>query len=241
MRPPGLTAPRANASTARCSTCRSARFAGRIRHFASGRRRHTPEPEHGASTSTRSKRGPSAASAVSSPPRAPARCARRPASTARRSGAGAAGCRRRRRSGRCSASPPPAPASCRRRPRKDRAPAGAGSASASNAAIWLPSSCTSNQPLPWPASASTLGVRPGAWRRGDANAHGDSGVGVGAEPLQRLQHLVAVGLQRVDAQIDRRAPRQRRAFLACALAERPRERRRQPIRDSRRARDRAAS
>ena len=52
-----------------------------------------------------------------------------------------------------------------------------------------PSSCTSYQPLPWPASASTLGCRPAPSGAGRRTPSGDKGVGSGAKRGQRLQHL----------------------------------------------------
>ncbi len=83
---------------------RWARLAGLSRHLASGRRRQAPLPVQGASTNTRSNRGPSAVSAARvARGKAPGHCARRPASAARRWGAGEPHRRRRRRSGRCCA------------------------------------------------------------------------------------------------------------------------------------------
>ena len=152
-------------------------------------------------------------------PAAPGRCARRPASAARRSGAGAARRRRRRRSGRCCAWRRRRPASCRRRLHRYRAPAARGPAPAISAAICEPSSCTSYQPLPWPVSASTLGLPAGAFRGRQAHADRRVAGRLGGEAGQRLQHLLAVGLERVDAQVDRRPPRQRRAFLGGRRAE----------------------
>ena len=167
-------------------------------------------------------RGRSGAPAPPAPPRrpppAPARCARRPASGARR-WASAAACRRRRhRSARCSAWRPPAPASCRRRPRTDRAPAGAGRRPRAAAATCEPSSCTSNQPLPCAASASIGGLRPAPSGAGMRTPTGDKRRRLGAEARQRLHHLLARGFERVDAQIDRRALAQGRRPPRAARA-----------------------
>ena len=98
-----------------------------------------------------------------------------------------------------------------------------GPAPAISAAICEPSSCTSYQPSPCPVSASTLGCRPGALRRRQPHADRRQRRRHGREARQRLQHLVAVGLERVDAQIDRGAAGQRRAFLGRRRAEGARE------------------
>ena len=221
-------------------------LAGFSRHLASGLRRQVPEPVHGASTSTRSNRGAQRRERrlVARRP-SPARCARPPASGARRSGAAAACRRHRRRSGRCSASPaasasvlPPAPAhrssTCMRGP-----------APASSAAICEPSSCTSNQPLPCAASASRCGAACRPLRaRGMRTPGRRQRRRHGAVAVERLQHLLARRLQRVDAQIDGRARAQRRALLGRARAEGALERRQQPVGnvagDVRRAHRRAA-
>ena len=106
-----------------------------------------------------------------------------------------------------------------------------GPAAAISAAICEPSSCTSYQPRPCPISASTLGCRPGPSGAGSRTPTGDSGVGFGGKPRQRLQHLLAVGLEGVDAQVDRGSAGQRRALLGRSRAEGARERRLQPVRE----------
>ena len=59
---------------------------------------------------------------------------------------------------------------------------------------------------------------------------GDHGVGCGAEMLERGQHLFALGLQRVDAQIERRAARHRGRLRHAVVAEHGCQRRIQPFR-----------
>ncbi len=162
-------------------------------------------------------------------PASPERCAHLPASAARRWGAGGQRHRRRRRSGRCSAWLRQTPASCRRRLHKYRAPAAGGRRPAISAAICEPSSCTSYQPLPCAASSSTLGCRPGPSGAGRRTPSGENGVGMGANRAKCLQHLLAVGLERVDPQIDRRPARQRFRFLRGSLAERSPQRGLEPI------------
>ena len=201
---------------------RWARLAGFSRHLASGRRRQAPRARAGGvdehqveSGAERGQRRLVAGAA------APGHCARRPASAARRSGAGAPHRRRRRRSGRCCAWRRRTPASCRRRLHKYRAPAARGPAPAISAAICEPSSCTSYQPLPVPGLGLDVGLpaRPVRGRQPDADRRQRRRLG--GEARQRLQHLLAVGLEGVDAQVDRRPAGQRRAFLGRA----PRRRR----------------
>ena len=83
-----------------------------------------------------------------------------------------------------------------------------GPAPAISAAICEPSSCTSYQPLPCAASALDIGLPARPFRRRKANAQRRKRRRDGREPRQRLQHLLAVGLERVDPQIDRRSARQ---------------------------------
>ena len=59
---------------------------------------------------------------------------------------------------------------------------------------------------------------------------GDHGVGVRAEMRQPRQHLFAIGLQRVDAQIERRAARHRGRLGHAVVAEHLCQRRVQPFR-----------
>ena len=195
---------------ARCSSWRWARLAGLSRHLASGRRRQAPLPVQGASKKTRSKRGAERRQRRSHRrPAAPERCARLPASAARRSGAGGQHRRRRHRPARCCAWLRQTPASCRRRRHKYRAPAGGGrlQPSARRPASLRPAPRTS------PCRAR---LRPRHWAAGPAlrapegeRPIGENGVGTGENRAKRLQHLLAVGLERVDPQVDRRPARQR--------------------------------
>ena len=185
-------------------------------------------------------RGRSAARARPAPPHrrpaAPGRCARRPASVARRSGAGARRRRRRRRPGRCCAWLRRTPASCRRRLHKYRAPAARGPAPAISAAICEPSSCTSYQPLPWPASASTLGCRPGPSGAGRRTPSGENGVGNGEKRASAFSTFSRSAL----SVLTRRSTGARRASAApssaAACAERALRTRARANRESRRAR-----
>ncbi len=133
----------------------------------------------------------------------PERSARPPAAGARRSAKGVAHRCRGRRSGRDCPSPPPARASCRRHRRKGPPPARRAPRAASSAASWLPSSWTSKAPRLKAGSACTGGPRPSA-DSGTRTPHGDSGVGSADEVGELRQNLLARGLQRVDAQIERR-------------------------------------
>ena len=171
-------------------------------------------------------------------------CARRRATAARRS-ARAAACRGRWRSaGPCPASSPPAPASCRRRRRRDRSPARRVLRPITSAASCEPSSCTSIAPLMKSSSAWMPGLRasaPSSMR----SPIGDHGVGVVPRCASRCQHLLALCLQRVDAQIERRAARHRGRLRDAVVAEHLRQIAVEPFRiiagDMRPARRRASA
>jgi hypothetical protein len=64
----------------------------------------------------------------------------------------------------------------------------------------------------------------------DADAQWRVGRGSRLEAAERLQHLVAIGLQRVHPEIDGSAPRQRRPLLARPRAEGSAELRLEPFR-----------
>ena len=161
-------------------------------------------PVQGASTSTRSKRGPE-------------RGERRLVARVQHLGVAHAGAlqpledraaaalcrRRRRRSGRCSAWPRRAPASCRRRLHRYRAPACAGRRRPAARRSASPRPAPRTSPCRAPVSASTLGCRAGPFGRRQAHA----------DRRQRRRRRRRSGrapsapcrgrLQRVDAQIDR--------------------------------------
>ena len=167
-------------------------FAGFTRHLASGLRRQVPEPVHGASTSTRSKRGPSAGSAASSPAVHHLHVAHAGALQALEDRRAAASCRsRRRRSGRCSASPRRAPASCRRRRHTNRAPACAGRRRRAARRSASPRPAPRTSPCRAP---SRLRVRrlAGPFGRRHAHAQRRQGVGVGAVASSALSTLSRV-------------------------------------------------
>ena len=171
------------------------------------------------------------------PAAGPARCARRRASAARRSARAGCGRHRRRRPGRDFPCAPRAPASCRRRRRRNRAPARPVGAPTSSAQIWLPSSCTSKRPRWKRLLGLHVRMPPRPCRpAGCAGRPASSGVGDGAEARKLPRDLLAIGLQRVDAEVERRPPGQRRALLHPVVAERRLENAARAIPEGRRAR-----
>ena len=199
------------------------------RHLASGLRRQVPVPVQGASTKTRSKlcgmalhpfvarAGRAAWRWTMLAPARRSRCGRALQPLRRR--------RRRRRDGRDCPSPPPAPGSCRRRRRRNRRRA--------CPAAHRPAAPRAASPRPAPrsrpsrkASSVASGMRSKTRR-----PSGESGVRAASTPSRSsaARAALAVGLERVDAQIERRAS-------SAAPPSRARARGPAPPRDAARAR-----
>ena len=108
-----------------------------------------------------------------------------------------------------------------------------GLAAVNSAASCEPSSCTSTAPLMKSSSAWMPGLRasaPSSMRR----PTGDHGVGLAPRCASEAEHLVALGLQRIDAQIERRAARHRGGLGHAIVAEHLSEIADRAIPDSRR-------
>ena len=215
----------------RWSLMRCSSAPGRMRHFASGLRRHAPEPVQGASTNTRSQRPARSDEdvALARAARAPARCARPSAPAARTSARGGGRrCRWRRPGPDCSSIAasasvlPPAPAQ-----RSSTCMPGVGAATAARRAA-SPRPAPRRGPSRRPARRTSAGPRPSARPR-CAGRPATAASAAASRCASAAQRLVAVGLQRVDAQIDRRALGQRLPLRGRFDAEAFGEGRRQPF------------
>ena len=93
-----------------------------------------------------------------------------------------------------------------------------GFAAENNAASCEPSSCTSTRPLRNAGSAWIAGLFDSAARR-MRRPQGDQRVGSGARSASIAAACVALALERVDAQVERRARGERGALLRALVAE----------------------
>ena len=223
------TSAAAVSSSAACSCSRCGRLAGLSRHLASGRRRQAPVPVQGASTNTMSKRAPRA-------------CQRRRVAGLQHLRVAHAG--------------PLQPLQDRSQPQGvsvvgiDLAGVAHGRGKGQRLAA---GACTDIEHLlarararhqrgdlralvlhlvpaaPVPDLGLHVGLSARPVRRRQPHADRRQRRRDGSEARQRLQHLLAIGLQRVDAQVDRGATGQRRAFLGGRLAEGAGEGRLQPV------------
>ena len=229
MRPPGFTSGAARSSVSTWSFSRSASAPGRTRHLASGLRRHAPVPVHGASISTRSAL-PCRSASVSALPRGVRTCTLRAPERSSRSWIGA---RRRLSSSVAKIWPwlsimaasasvlPPAPAhrsiTC-------------------SPAFAPPSSAASCEPSSW-ISISPFRYAGSAWTAGLFASGPDHDAQAPRRPArllrrifaERFGRLRALALQRVDAQVERRARAERRRLLGAVLAERRGKMRVEPV------------